>query len=152
MPTQEGLGAVLADFILSLDRQAAFLGPEEASRLGTVVIDLVATWPARELDAKTDVPGEARQRDVMGESIRAFIRRNLHDPDLSPPMVAAAHHISISYLHRLFSQQFRGETVAGWIRAQRLENARRDLADRALRNMPLHIVAARWGILGANTV
>jgi AraC-like DNA-binding protein len=35
--------------------------------------------------------------------------------------------------------------VASYIRDQRLENARRDLADPALRAMPVHTVAARWG-------
>ena len=47
------------------------------------------------------------------------------------------------YLHRLF--QHDGITVAAWIREQRLERARRDLADPALRAVPVHQIAARWG-------
>jgi AraC-like DNA-binding protein len=82
--------------------------------------------------------------------MRAFIRQNLHDPELTPTMVAAAHHISLSYLHRIFQQQASGETVAAWIRGQRLESARRDLADSALRTMPIHAIAARWGISRAS--
>nr|WP_316728251.1 helix-turn-helix transcriptional regulator [Streptomyces sp. 11x1] len=61
-------------------------------------------------------------------------------------MIAAAHHISLSYLHRLFQQDSPGETVAAWIRAQRLEGARRDLADPALAATPVHTIAARWGM------
>ncbi|PYC79541.1 hypothetical protein C7C46_14400 [Streptomyces tateyamensis] len=76
----------------------------------------------------------------------AFIQRNLHDPELSPSAIAGAHHISVSYLHRLFTQESQGETVAAWIRRQRLEKARRDLADPALCTLPVHAVAARWGI------
>lgn len=61
-------------------------------------------------------------------------------------MIAAAHHISVSHLHRVFQEQQRGETVASWIRRQRLEGARRDLADPALRTTPIHTIAARWGL------
>nr|WSX77059.1 AraC family transcriptional regulator [Streptomyces sp. NBC_00899] len=146
---REGMGAVLSEFLVSLDRQAAALGLDEAARLGTVVADLVTAWLARELDCEAAAPDHARQRATV-ESIRAFIRRNLHDPDLSPPVIAAAHHLSVSYLHRLFAQQSHGETVAAWIRAQRLERARRDLADPALRTMPIHMVAVRWGIPSAS--
>ncbi|WP_308429099.1 helix-turn-helix transcriptional regulator [Streptomyces brasiliensis] len=57
--------------------------------------------------------------------------------------MAAAHHISVSYLHRLF--QDHETTVSAWIRSQRLERARRDLAEPALRAVPVHRIAARWG-------
>ncbi|MFH8381816.1 AraC family transcriptional regulator [Kitasatospora sp. NPDC018058] len=142
---REGTCALLADFLFGLDRQAAALGPAEAPRLGTVVVDLVAAWLARELDAEAALPDDARQRALM-ENVRTFIRRNLHDPELSPSVIAAAHHISVSYLHRVFTRQSQGETVAAWVRGQRLEQARRDLADPALRAMPVHVLAARWGI------
>ncbi|WP_348532821.1 helix-turn-helix domain-containing protein [Kitasatospora sp. MAP5-34] len=142
---REGTGALLSEFLVGLDRQAAALGPAEAPRLGGVVVDLVAAWLTRELDAEAALPEEARQR-VMVENVRAFIRRNLHDPELSPSVIATAHHISVSYLHRLFTQQSQGEPVAAWIRRQRLEKARRDLANPALYAMPIHAVAARWGI------
>ncbi|MEU8352550.1 helix-turn-helix transcriptional regulator, partial [Streptomyces sp. NPDC048845] len=60
--------------------------------------------------------------------------------------VAAAHHISLSYLHRLFAQRAHGETVAATIRSRRLEHARRDLENPALRTTPLYAIAARWGL------
>jgi AraC-like DNA-binding protein len=142
---REGTCALLSDFVVGLDRHASALGPAEAPRLGTVVVDLVAAWLAREVEAEAEVPEDARRRAMM-ESIRAFIRRNLHDPELSPAVIATEHHISVSYLHRVFTQQSRGETVAAWIRSQRLEQARRDLGDPALRATPIHTVAARWGI------
>ncbi|MQS16237.1 AraC family transcriptional regulator [Streptomyces kaniharaensis] len=140
-----GSGAVLAHFLIGLERQAHTLQPAEAARLGTVVVDLVAAWIARELDALPALPQETRRRALM-ESVRRFIRHNLHDPDLTPATVAAAHHISLSYLHRVFTQESQGETVAAWIRSQRLKKAHHDLADPALRAVPIHIVAAQWGI------
>ncbi|MEU1290221.1 helix-turn-helix domain-containing protein [Kitasatospora sp. NPDC005856] len=146
---REGTGALLSEFLLGLDRQTATLGAAEAPRLGAVAVDLVAAWLARELDAEAVLPAEARRRSLV-EGVRAFIRHNLHDPALTPSVVAAAHHISVSYLHRLFSQESPGETVAALIRGQRLERARRDLADPALSDLPIHVVAARCGIPRAN--
>lgn len=142
---REGVGALLADFLVGLERQADVLRPSDAPRLGTVVLDLVSAWMAQALDAEDALPHETRGR-ALAERIRAFIRHNLHDPELTPPVIAAAHHISLSYLHRVFEQQSQGETVAAWIRGRRLENARRDLTDPLLRHTPIHTVAARWGM------
>ncbi|MFE2413898.1 helix-turn-helix domain-containing protein [Kitasatospora sp. NPDC059408] len=145
LPANEGSGALLAEFLLGLDRQAPTLQPAELSRLGTVVVDLVAAWIARELDAVPTLPQETQWRALM-ESVRGFIRHNLHDPDLSPATVAAAHHISLSHLHHVFTRQSGGETVAASIRRQRLQRAHRDLADPALRSAPIHLIAAACGM------
>jgi AraC-like DNA-binding protein len=40
----------------------------------------------------------------------AFIWENLGDPNLTPGAIAAAHHISLRYLHKLFHAE--GQTVA----------------------------------------
>ncbi|MFI5961554.1 helix-turn-helix domain-containing protein [Streptomyces asoensis] len=147
LPGREGLGALLTDYLLGLDRQADTLRPCDAPRLGTVVLDLVSALFAQALDDEGVLPQESRRR-VTGAAVRDFIRRNLHDPELTPPAIAAAHHISLSYLHRVFQEQApgeSGETVAAWIRARRMEAARRDLADPALRATPIHVIGARWG-------
>jgi AraC-like DNA-binding protein len=49
---------------------------------------------------------------------RAFIQEHLGDPELRPAEIAAAYHISLRLLHKLFQEQ--GTTVAGWIRTRRL--------------------------------
>ncbi|MFJ9690755.1 helix-turn-helix domain-containing protein [Kitasatospora sp. NPDC101183] len=146
---REGTGALLAQFLIGLDQQADVLRPAEAARLGTIVADLVSVWIAGALDAEETLPQGARQRAKV-EGIREFIRRNLHDPALSPAVVAAAHHISVSHLHRLFARDFHGETVAAYIRRQRLAKAHRDLADPALDDLPIHAIGARCGIPGAS--
>ncbi|WP_405954948.1 AraC family transcriptional regulator [Streptomyces phaeochromogenes] len=149
---REGTGSLLTEFLIGLDRQADFLQPSDAPRLGTVLINLLSAWFAQVLDAEDALPPETRHRAITAH-IRAFIRQNLHDPELTPPVIAAAHHISVSYLHRLFQEQVPragengdGETVAAWIRRLRLEGARRELADPALRAVPVHTIAARWGL------
>ncbi|WP_416985919.1 helix-turn-helix domain-containing protein [Streptomyces sp. T028] len=142
---REGAGALLTDFLIGLSQQAGSLQPSDAPRLGTILLDLLSVWFAQPLEAEAALAPETRQR-ALTLRIREFIRQNLHDPGLTPPAIAAAHHISVSYLHRLFQEQTQGETVAAWIRGQRLEGARRDLADPALRATPIHVIAARWGL------
>ena len=56
--------------------------------------------------------------------MHAFVEQHLGDADLTPAAVAAAHHVSLRQLHRLFETQ--ETTVAAWIRHRRLERCRRD--------------------------
>ncbi|HWU08605.1 MAG TPA: helix-turn-helix domain-containing protein [Streptomyces sp.] len=145
LPGREGMGALLTGFLTGLEQQAASLQPCDAPRLGAVVLDLVSALLAQAVDARSALPPETRRRTLL-RHVDAFIRKNLHDPELSPRAVAAAHHISVSYLHRIFEQRGEGETVAARIRSQRLEGARRDLENPALRALPLYAVGAQWGL------
>nr|WP_307835432.1 helix-turn-helix domain-containing protein [Streptomyces adelaidensis] len=146
---REGTGALLTGFLTGLERQSEVLQPSDAPRLGKVLIDLLSAWFAQVLEAEEALPPETRQRALMTR-VRAFVRQNLHDPELTPPVIAAAHHISLSYLHRLFQEDAPDETVAAWIRTQRLEGARRDLADPTLASTPVHTIATRWGLVRAS--
>ncbi|MFE3883335.1 helix-turn-helix domain-containing protein [Streptomyces lydicus] len=138
----EGFGALLAQLLTQLANGTHAYQPADGPRLGSVVVDLLSALFAHALDATTLLPPETH-RQTLVLRIRAFIQRHLHDPQLTPPAIAAAHHISLSYLHRLF--QHEEDTVAAWIRRQRLDHARRDLADPAQRTTPVHAIAARWG-------
>ncbi|MER6957601.1 helix-turn-helix domain-containing protein [Streptomyces sp. NPDC000618] len=146
---REGMGALLTGFLTGLERESDSLEPFDAPRLGTVLLDLLSAWFAQALEAEDALPPETRQR-ALTMRIQTFIRQNLHDPALTPPVIAAAHHISVSYLHRLFQKHSTGETVAARIRSHRLAGAHRDLADPALNSTPIHTIAARWGILRAS--
>ncbi|MFD3498097.1 AraC family transcriptional regulator [Streptomyces sp. NPDC058676] len=139
---REGIGALLSQFLVQLVSDTGRYQPQDAPRLGTVVADLVTAVLAHTLDADLLMPPETHSRTLVLR-IKAFIRRHLGEAELTPAQIAAAHHISRSHLYRLF--QAEGVSVAAYIRDQRLANARRDLADPALRAMPIHAVAARWG-------
>ncbi|MEU2564030.1 helix-turn-helix domain-containing protein [Streptomyces longispororuber] len=154
LPGREGLGALLTQFLTDVTAAPAPYSGSDVSRLSSVALDLLATVLAHHADddgAARD--GAARTRGGAAQAqdgprellprIEAFIAEHLADPELSPGTVAAAHHISVRYLHRLF--QLRDTTVTELIRRLRLERARRDLADPRLRDLPVHRVAARWG-------
>jgi len=142
MSAQEGIGGLLAHFLTQLARGTSAYLPADGPRLGTVLTDLMAALVAHALDAEAALAPETRTRE-LSLRIKDFIRRNLHDSELTPSRIAEAHHISPGYLHRLFRAE--AETVAAYVRRKRLEGARRDLADPALTGTPIHVIAARWG-------
>ncbi|WP_407287017.1 helix-turn-helix domain-containing protein [Streptomyces sp. BP-8] len=142
MTTRSGIGALLAQFLLRLSADTTPYRPSDGPRLGTVLTDLVIALFAHALETDSALPPDTRRRTLMLR-IKRFVHEHLHDPGLSPAVIAAAHHISVSYLHRLF--QHEEATVASWIRLRRLEAARRDLTDPALRSAPIHALAARRG-------
>ncbi|GGZ95608.1 AraC family transcriptional regulator [Streptomyces bluensis] len=141
---REGVGALLTSFLTTLADNTGSYTAADAPRLETVLLDLLAAVFANALDAMDSVPAESRRR-TLTQRIQAFIREHLHDPDLTPATIAAAHHISTSYLHRLFRDLDRETTVSGWIRHLRLERAREQLADPARSDVPVHLIAARAG-------
>ena len=82
-------------------------------------------------------PGE-----VLFARIVEHIERSLHDSTMSPETLAAAHGISLRYLHLLFSRH--DLQVASWIRQRRLERCREALGTDP---EPVNItnIALKWG-------
>ncbi|MGI5152992.1 helix-turn-helix domain-containing protein [Plantactinospora sp. CA-294935] len=146
LPGEHGLGALVMGLATRLSAEADTYRPADGPRLGAVLVDLVSALFAHTLDAERALPPDTHRRALMLR-IRAFIQQHLQDPDLTPGGIAAAHHISVSYLHRLFETE--EVTVAAWIRRKRLERTRRDLADPALLDTPIHEIAGRWGFTDA---
>jgi AraC-like DNA-binding protein len=142
MPGTEGLGALLAPFLTQVATHPEQYHAVDAPRLGTVALDLMTTLLGRHLAAEDAVPVDVRRRALVAR-VHAFIQRQLGDVNLSPRLVADAHHVSIRSLHRLFEAE--DSTVAEYIRSQRLARCRRDLADPALRAQPIQAIAGRWG-------
>jgi AraC-like DNA-binding protein len=137
-----GLGALVSSLARQLPERLDDCGTADQARLGTAVLDLVAAALATRLDRAQEVPPGSRRRALLLQ-VLAFIEARLGDPGLSPASIAAAHHISISYLYKLFETE--QTTVAEWIRRRRLERCRRDLLDPTLKHTPVSTIAARWG-------
>ncbi|MEV0430755.1 helix-turn-helix domain-containing protein [Micromonospora sp. NPDC050495] len=142
MSGSEGIGALLADYLARLTGHPEQYHAADAERLAGVGLDLVATMLGRHLVTEDAIPADVRRRALLAQ-IQAHIRRHLGEPGLGPQLIADAHHISIRSLHRLFEDE--QTTVAAYIRDQRLARCRRDLAEPALRDLPIQTIAARWG-------
>ncbi|MGW5718782.1 AraC-like ligand-binding domain-containing protein [Amycolatopsis sp. NPDC003865] len=142
IPGSAGVGALASQFLLHLAHHLHELTPADAARLSTLTVDVLMAALAHALDAESNVPSQTRRRALVA-GIHAFIQANLGDAYLTPDTIAAAHHISVRYLHHLFHQD--GHTVVGWIRRRRLEQCCRDLAEPRLSSRPISAVASRWG-------
>ncbi|MBW4718109.1 helix-turn-helix domain-containing protein [Saccharothrix obliqua] len=142
LPAVDGLGKLTTRYARNLAEVDFLHHPAEADRLAGIALDLLTMWWAQLLDVTGRVPVESRRQALLAR-IDAFIQQRLGDPDLTPGMIAAAHHISVRQLHRLHSDL--GVGVAASIRRDRLERCRRDLADPALVARPVGTIARRWG-------
>lgn len=145
---RSGFAGMLVHFLINLTGGLAAFGTDDLPRLASIAENLLRALVSHLLDAEAGPSEESHERTLL-LSIEAFVQRNLHDPDLSPRVIARAHHLSVGHLHRLFSTQ--ETTVAAWIRRLRLDRASRDLRDLALRDMPVHQIAARWGFKDHST-
>jgi len=137
----EGPAAMVAPFLAGLAAGAGRCGPPVGEMLARNAVDLLTTLIAERLGRDTAGTDAAHQSLLQG--IRAFIGCHLCDPDLSPEAIAAAHHISVRYLHRLFQSE--GTTVSRWIQHRRLEECRRELSRPGRMSPAVAAVAHRWG-------
>lgn len=122
--------------------RASGLGAPEVARFGDAALHLAAAVLERHFTDADEAGPQTEQHELLTR-IRGFIDRNLGEPDLSPSLVASAHHISIRYLQRLFKTE--GSTPSDWIRQRRLENSRRELCDAKLRSASIREIGLRNG-------
>lgn len=143
---RRGLGAVTSSLLAEMSRQLDSGPLSGGIPLSDAVFDLLSATLADRLgpDAATD---EGSRRRVLMLQVDNYIASHLGDPALTVTRVAEHHHVSLRYLQKLFEE--RSETVSGWIRHRRLDEARRDLTNPTLLGTPVAAIGARWGFLDA---
>lgn len=137
IPGDRGAGALLLSLARGLVRTLDDLSPDSSLRAGAALMDVLGMALAVRSDGTPS-------RTALLQTIYSFIEANLPDHRLSPTSIAAAHHISVRHLHKLFE----GEplTVTARIRNSRLENCRRDLSSDARQGRTVASIAATWGL------
>ena len=139
LPTDSGLRHVVGGFFRAMTDTLRAGHADFSGSAGRHLSDAVTSLIISELvDASTPPP-----ESDLADQILAYCMTRLSDPSLSAASVAKAHRISVRYLHKLF--QAREFSLAAWIRHQRLQGIRRDLADPALAG---RTVAVDLGPLG----
>lgn len=136
-----GVGGLLAPMLGRVAREIGQYDPATAARLAPIMLDLLGTALAEH--AGRPGPAESSEQTLLFR-VEAFIEQHLRDPDLTPATIAAAHHVSLRQLQRLFAAE--QTSVSAWIRRRRLERCRRDLADPARSGLTVGAVGARWGL------
>ncbi|MFE0459191.1 helix-turn-helix domain-containing protein [Kitasatospora sp. NPDC058965] len=142
LPVDAGPGALLSRLLDQVAARPSGYSAAECTRLGAVVLDLLALALERRLAADPAARPETHRAALL-QQVKEYIRQHLADPRLSPADIAAGCHLSVRYLHRLFEQE--ESTVTAWIRDLRLQAAHRDLGAAAHQHLPIHRIAARWG-------
>ncbi|MFE7579897.1 helix-turn-helix domain-containing protein [Streptomyces sp. NPDC057521] len=92
-------------------------------------------------------PAKEPMEATLGLRIRHYIREHLADPELSAAQIAAAHGISVRHLYTVLSRA--GIGLGDWIRAQRLEACKRELAGAAGRARTVAAIGRSWGFVNA---
>ncbi|WP_444544998.1 helix-turn-helix domain-containing protein [Streptomyces cirratus] len=141
-----GLAGLVTGYLSRLAEHAAGFDPYTGGQLALTTSDLLALL-VRERQGRLDPQAPEAARGMLAR-IKEYVLRHLADPDLSPHRIAAAHHVSVRYLHKLFQSQ--GCSVGAWVRRERLERCRRDLARGPAAAPSVSVVAHRWGFANAS--
>lgn len=144
IPGSDSMTALVAGLVRQLPEHLDADDGASGTRIGSALLDLVNVSLAAHIDRENLLPAETRTRALV-QRCRGYIEEHLADVELTPGRIAAAHHISLRYLHRLFEPT--GDGVAGLIRRRRLDRCRRDLLDPALSGRPVAAIGARWGMV-----
>ncbi|MGW5480864.1 helix-turn-helix domain-containing protein [Streptomyces sp. NPDC004008] len=128
---------VLRGLVEEVTRSTAPARRAQLARLATEILATVAVEQVSRRPAPT-----------LWDRITASVQARLGETGLTPKDIADQHSISLRYLHQLF--QSHGTTVNAWVRTQRLEAAREELARPGATHRSIATVAARWGFTSAS--
>jgi AraC-like DNA-binding protein len=139
--SSESTGSLVAPFLRQLVANLEQSSRPVNCRLSGNLLDLLATMFWERTGAAPTDPATVQRSLLL--NVHAWIDAHLGDADLDPVTIAAANHISVRYLHKLFHEE--GTSVARWVRERRLDNCRRDLENPALAQRGVQAIARRWG-------
>ena len=143
---RHGLGGIVSGFLRSLSDALDEDALTNRLPLADAVFDLLTAALGERMDAAAGTPEEVRPRAVLARH-EALIADHLGDADLTVAGVAAAHHMSVRALQKLFEE--REATASGWIRRARLDASRKALGNPSLAENPIAAIGARWGFADA---
>ncbi|WP_281874865.1 helix-turn-helix domain-containing protein [Nocardia sputorum] len=133
---------LVANHIVQLTAEADALSADPAAASsGCASIELIRGLLLSA--ASDDANGSVVPSDIQLSRIRAYVRRNLADPELGPEQIARAHNMSVRQLYKICANaEYRLEQ---WIIGQRLERVRGDLARPDQKHRTIAVIARRWG-------
>lgn len=136
----DGPCRILARYLVALADDYPSLQRSETEGFGNIAIDLVTTSLA--VYSGREATGQAAE-NVLILRLKHFINANLHDPELTPAVIADAHAISLRTLHRVFQRS--SLTVSSYVRERRIDRGRRNLADPSMRHLGISAIGAGCG-------
>ncbi|MFD3450652.1 helix-turn-helix domain-containing protein [Streptomyces sp. NPDC058691] len=145
MGSERPLIGAAAAFFARLARHQAAVGEAEASLLAQPCVDLIRAVATTSLDRDDLARGPLH--NTLLQRVEEYVRLHLAESDLTAARIAAEHHVSVRQIYLTLSRA--GITLGDWVRTQRLEECRRELASPVHRFMTIEAIAHRWGFASA---
>ena len=135
-----GTGEAVSSLLAALPSALAKTSPTEGERLVRASLDMLT------LGFQLD-PGPPPDQHYLLTRAQRFIAAHADDPELTPSAIAAAVHVSVGHLHRLF--RVSGTTVRGSLLDLRVARCAQDLQDHRLRYQTIAEIALARGFKDA---
>ncbi|CAM3286567.1 Transcriptional activator FeaR [Arthrobacter ulcerisalmonis] len=141
---RHGVGALTSSLLTTLDHQLTQQGADLGFEATDAIVQLISATFRQVLEGGAPAPSP---REVILLQVKQYIQDRLGEYTLSVAEIAAANHVPVRYLQKIFADS--GESVSHWIRQQRLNHCRQELADPLLVTRPISTVGLRWGFSDA---
>ncbi|WP_431969328.1 helix-turn-helix domain-containing protein [Actinacidiphila sp. bgisy160] len=137
------VGATVAFFTRLAHDQAAADEAEtaETALFAQPCVDLVRAVVTTAIGR--DDLARAPLNSTLLQRVQEYVRLHLAEPDLTAARIAAEHHVSVRQLYLTLSRA--GISLGEWIRTQRLEECKRELASPVGEFLTIEAIAHRWG-------
>jgi AraC-like DNA-binding protein len=134
-----GVARVLLDLARSTVEVAAQLGEPARAEIGNSLTELAR------LLLRDDAGQQPRQsgRTILCERVKTFVRRHLHQSNLSIDYIARSFHCTKRYLHKAFGES--ACSLNQFIWEQRLQRCAQDLANAEFGDRSVTEIAFSWG-------
>jgi AraC-like DNA-binding protein len=139
-----GAGSLLTTYVSGLFQQIQNLDGATVAALMKPTAELIYCASSLNESVSESTKGKTKLMDI-----KAYIDKNIKDPDLSPSLIAEQHGISIRHLHTLFEKD--GSTVGTWIKRARIEGCKIDLVRTTKIYKSITDIAFEWGFNDLST-
>lgn len=117
-----------------------------ADAVGRPSIELVRALLTTHLDAAA--PAADALHAALRLRVLEYVRAHLSEPGLCAAQIAQAHHVSVRHLYNVLGEG--GISLGEWVKAERLEQCRRELAGLPT-GVTIAALARRWGFPDASS-
>ncbi|GAA4869738.1 helix-turn-helix domain-containing protein [Actinomycetospora straminea] len=138
------LAPAVGSFFGTLATSDALDHPDAARRVAEPAIELIRAMLA--VHGGADHQARASSEGSLVLRVTQYVRDHLHERDLGPHRIAAAHHISVRHLYAVLADAGVG-SLRAMIQEQRLDACRRDLRDRRHAHQAVATIGRRWGFV-----
>ena len=133
-----GVAMILRQCLISTLKETDAMGGQARADLGETLIEL-ARMALQEKLGRSHATG----KEQMRERVKAFIRKNISDTQLSVESISSHFNCTTRYLHKIFDGE--ETTLSRFIWNTRLERCSRELGSLAEADRSITEIAFQWG-------